>query len=206
MSNQTANPDSGPALVRRATHLAYLTVTYNAFEALVAIISGILAGSVALTGFGLDSLIEIASALAILWRFGSLAHEHEQAESQAVKFVGATFFALAAYVSYHAIGDLWFRRPPSFSLPGLAIAGLSIIIMPILGLAKRRLATRLASRALAADAAETLLCSYLSAALLLGLLANGLLGWWWADPVAALCMVPYMVWEGLEAFEEESRG
>ena len=120
-----------------------------------------------------------------------------------MKLVGATFFALAVYVSYEAIADLWFRRAPNFSILGLVIAVLSLIIMPILGLAKRRLAVRLASRALAADAVETLLCSYLSAALLLGLVANGWLGWWWADPIAALCMVPYMIWEGFEAFGEE---
>ena len=139
--------------------------------------------------------------MVILWHFRSLQHHpQERAESLAVKLVGAPFFVLAAYVSYEAISALWFQRQPTFSIPGTVIAVLSLIIMPILGLAKRHLATRLASRALAADAAETLLCCYLSGALLLALIANGWLGWWWADAVAALCMVPYMAWEGQEAF------
>ena len=204
MSNTGLPPNPYPALARRASRLAYFTVGYNVLEAAVAIASGLLAGSIALVGFGLDSLIEVTSALAILWRFRRARQEQERAESRAVKLVGATFFALAVYVSYEAISDLWFRRAPSFSIPGLVIAVLSLIIMPILGVAKRRLAIRLASRALAADAVETLLCSYLSAALLLGLAANGWLGWWWADPIAALWMVPYMIWEGFEAFGEES--
>ena len=206
MSNKGLPPDRYPALARRASRLAYFTVGYNVLEALVAIASGLLAGSTALVGFGLDSVIEVTSALAILWRLQNTPHQAERAESRAVKLVGATFFALAVYVTYEAISDIWFHRPPSFSIPGTVIAGLSLIIMPILGVAKRRLAIKLASRALAADAVETLLCAYLSAALLLGLVANGWLGWWWADPVAALCMVPYMVWEGLEAFGEVPSG
>jgi divalent metal cation (Fe/Co/Zn/Cd) transporter len=206
MANATFRPDSYPVLARRASRLATFSVGYNALEAVVAIASGLLAGSIALVGFGLDSVIEVTSALTILWRFRSARQEQERAESRAVKLVGATFFALAAYVTYEAITDLWLRRTPAFSIPGLVIAVLSLIIMPILGLAKRRLAIKLASRALAADATETLLCSYLSATLLLGVAANGWLGWWWADPIAALCMVPYMIWEGLEAFEEKSSG
>jgi len=204
MSDVTFRSDSHPALARRASRLATFSVAYNVLEAVVAITSGLLAGSIALVGFGLDSVIEVTSALTILWRFRRAPQEQEHAESRAVKLVGATFFALAAYVTYEAITDLWLRRTPSFSIPGLVIAALSFIIMPILGFAKRRLAIKLASRALAADAVETLLCSYLSATLLLGVAANGWLGWWWADPIAALCMVPCMIWEGLEAFEEES--
>jgi len=173
MSNTGLPPNPYPALARRASRLAYFTVAYNVLEAAVAIASGLLAGSIALVGFGLDSLIEVTSALAILWRFRRARQEQARAESRAVKLVGATFFALAVYVSYEAISDLWFRRAPSFSIPGLVIAVLSLIIMPILGVAKRRLAIRLASRALAADAVETLLCSYLSAALLLGLVEIG---------------------------------
>jgi len=207
ITTMTPQTTSYPALAQRASQLAYFTVGYNALEALVAITSGLLAGSIALVGFGLDSVIETASGLTILWRFrAAQEHEQERAEARAVKIVGATFFLLAAYVSYEAISDLWYHRLPTFSIPGTAIATLSLIVMPILGVAKRRLATRLASRALAADSVETLLCSYLSAALLLGLIANGWLAWWWADPVPALCMVPYMVWEGFEAFEEESEG
>jgi divalent metal cation (Fe/Co/Zn/Cd) transporter len=199
--------DAYSTLARRASQLAYFTVGYNALEALVAITSGLLAGSIALVGFGLDSVIETASGLTIIWRFRP-KHEHKQesTEARAVRIIGATFFLLALYVTYEASSDLWYHRPPTFSIPGTLLAVLSLIVMPVLALAKRRLATKLASRALAADSTETLLCSYLSAALLLGLLANGWLGWWWADPVAALCMVPYMVSEGFEAFQGESPG
>ena len=204
MANSTFPSDAHPALTARASRLATFSVAYNTLEAVVAIASGLLAGSIALVSFGLDSVIEVTSALAILWRFRRARQEQEAAESRALRLVGATFFALAAYVSYEAVSHLWLHHAPSFSTPGLALAILSLIVMPILGLAKRRLAIELASRALAADAAETLLCSYLSAALLLGLAANGWLGWWWADPIAALCMVPYMIWEGLEAFGEEA--
>ena len=199
----SSQPDGYAALARRASRLATFSVAYNVLEAAVAITSGLLAGSVALVGFGLDSVIEVTSAVIILWRFRKGSQDQGRSESRAVKLVGATFFALAAYVSYESIADLWLRRAPSFSVPGLAIAFLSLIVMPILGLAKQRLARRLGSRALAADAVETMLCSYLSAALLLGLAANGWLGWWWADPIAAICMVPYMIWEGREAFEDE---
>lgn len=191
-------------LRRRAIRLEYFTVGWNTLEALVAIIAGVAASSIALVGFGLDSIIETVSGLTLLWRFKQQRLEEQTAESRAVKVVGATFFALAAYVGYEAGSDLWFRHAPEFSLPGLILAAVSLALMPVLGVAKRRVAAALNSRALAADGMETLLCSYLSATLLVGLALNGWLGWWWADPVAALAMTGFMIREGIEAFSEEA--
>ncbi|MBI1984088.1 MAG: cation transporter, partial [Acidobacteria bacterium] len=188
------------ALRQRAIRLEYFTVVWNVAEAVVALIAGIVASSIALVGFGLDSIIETASGLALLWRFKQRGLEEEAAESRAVKVVGVTFFALAIYVGYEAVSDLRLRHAPEFSLPGFILALLSLIVMPVLGVAKRQTARMLKSRALAADGMETFLCAYLSAALLLGLGLNGLLGWWWADPVAGLVIAAFMVREGYEAF------
>jgi len=188
------------ALQQRAIRLEYFTIGWNSLEALVALVAGALASSIALVGFGLDSIIETISGAALLWRFKQQRLGEEEAESRAVKVVGATFFTLAAYVGYEAISDLWLRQPPKFSLPGAILAAVSLVVMPVLGVAKRRVAVQLNSRALAADGMETLLCSYLSATLLLGLVLNGWLGWWWADPVAALAMTLFMIREGIEAF------
>jgi len=189
-------------LRERAIRLEYFTVTWNILEALVALVAGWLASSIALQGFGLDSVIETVSGFTLLWRFRSRARgtgEEDHAELRAVQVVGVTFFALAAYVGYEAGTDLWFRRAPHFSLPGIILAALSLAVMPVLALAKRRVARALKSRALAADSLQTLLCSYLSATLLIGLALNGWLGWWWADPIAALGMAAFMVHEGFEA-------
>jgi len=182
----------------RAIRLAYFTVGWNLIEALVALVFGWLASSIALTGFGLDSVIETASGATVVWRFKQRRLEEAQAESRAVRMVGATFLGLAVYVTYEAAADLWSGRVPDFSLPGVVLAAVSLIVMPVLGLAKRRVARRLQSRALAADGLETLMCSYLSATLLLGLTLNGVLGWWWADPLAALAIAAFMFREGLE--------
>lgn len=192
------------ALRQRAIRLEYFTIAWNLVEAAVALIAGVLASSIALVGFGLDSIIETASGLALLWRFKQRGREEEAAESRVVKLVGITFFALAAYVGYEAVSDLRLRHAPEFSLPGFILALLSLIVMPVLGVAKRQTARMLKSRALAADGMETLLCAYLSAALLLGLGLNGLLGWWWADPVAGLVIAAFMVREGYEAFAGEA--
>jgi divalent metal cation (Fe/Co/Zn/Cd) transporter len=169
----------------------------------VALAAGGAASSIALIGFGLDSVIETASGVTLLWRFKQQGLEEHHAESRAVRIVGVTFFALAAYVGYEAIADLWLRRRPEFSLPGFILAAVSLIVMPVLGLAKRRLAIALHSRALAADGMETLLCAYLSATLLVGLALNGWLGWWWADPLAGLAIAAFMVREGYEAFSAD---
>jgi divalent metal cation (Fe/Co/Zn/Cd) transporter len=196
-----------PSLRARAIRLEYFTIGWNVVEAVVALAAGALAGSIALVGFGLDSVIETASGVALLWRFRQQRLAESRAEARALRVVGLTFFALAIYVGYEAVGDLGQRRAPEFSGVGLALAAVSLGVMPALGVAKRRLALSLNSRALAADSQETLLCAYLSATLLVGLALNGLLGWWWADPVAALAIGGFMVREGYEAFwGEKTKG
>ena len=192
-------------LHRRAIRLEYFTVGWTIIEAVVALVAGGIASSIALVGFGLDSIMETASGLALLWRFKQRRLEEHHAESRAVKVVGITFFALAAYVGYEAISDLRLHRAPEFSLPGMILALVSLIVMPVLGVAKRRLAVLLNSPALAADSVETLVCAYLSATLIMGLALNGWLGWWWADPVAALAMSALMIREGAEVFREVRR-
>jgi divalent metal cation (Fe/Co/Zn/Cd) transporter len=190
-------------LRRQAVHLEYFTVGWNIVEAAVALAAGGWASSIALIGFGLDSIIETISGFTLLWRFQQRSLEEHRAESRAIRLVGLTFFVLAAYVGYEAATDLWLRRAPEFSLPGLILAALSLAIMPVLAVAKRRVARALNSRALAADSMETLLCSYLSATLLAGLALNGLRGWWWADPAAALVIAAFMIREGVEAWRGE---
>jgi divalent metal cation (Fe/Co/Zn/Cd) transporter len=197
-----ASPPPAVGLRRRAIRLEYFTVGWNTLEAVVALVAGWFASSIALQGFGLDSVIETIAGLTVLWRFRQRGLEEEHAEARAVRVVGLTFLALAVYVGYEAVGDLWLRRAPEFSLAGSILALASLIVMPILGIAKRRTAGRLNSKALAADGMQTMLCAYLSATLLLGLSLNGLLGWWWADPIAALAMTIFMVREGLEALCE----
>jgi divalent metal cation (Fe/Co/Zn/Cd) transporter len=204
MASSNIAPFERDGLRRRAVRLEYFTVGWNVLEAVVALIAGIVASSIALVGFGLDSVIETVSGLALLWRFKQRGLEEEVAESHAIQVVGATFFALAAYVGYEAVSDLRLGHRPEFSLPGFVLALLSLIVMPVLGVAKRRTASKLASRALAADGMETLVCALLSAALVLGLGLNGWLGWWWADPAAGLLITAFMVREGYEAFAGES--
>ncbi len=190
-------------LRRQALRLEYFTIAWNAAEAAVAIVAGWLAGSIALVGFGLDSIIESISGVTLLWRLRQQGELEAEAESRALRIVGLTFFLLAAYVTYEAVGDLWRRTEPRESLVGIVLAAVSLVVMPLLGHRKRRVARQLGSRALAADAMETYLCSYLSFTLLLGLGLNAWLGWWWADPVAALVMVGFMIREGLEALRPE---
>ena len=192
-------PAQAEAHRQRAIRLEYFTIGWNSLEALVALLAGFLAGSIALVGFGLDSIAETISGATLLWRLRQRGDFEFQAESRALRIVGLSFFALAAYVSYESLADLWFRRQPRESLLGIILAAVSLGVMPLLGRAKRRVANQLGSRALAADAMETYLCSYLSLVLLLGLGLNAWLGWWWADPLGGLAMVPLMVREGLEA-------
>lgn len=191
--------------VARGRRLEYLTVAWNSLEAIVSIVAGIFAGSIALVGFGLDSVIETSSGAALLWRLSHAnersADRRERAERIALRIVGASFLALAAYVGVEAAKDLWTRAVPERSIPGIVIATLSLIAMPMLARAKRKVAQTLNSRALKADSRQTDLCAYLSAILLGGLLLNFLLGWWWADPVAGLIMVPIIVREGIEALK-----
>ncbi len=193
--------------LRRGLRLEYFTIAWNSLEAIVAIGAGILAGSIALVGFGLDSVIEVVSGAILFWRLraelgGADSEASERAEQRALFAVGLSFFALGAYILYESGKKLWLRERPEESLVGLGLAVVSLVVMPALAVGKHRIAMRLRSRALAADAKETAICSYLSLTLLLGLGLNAWLGWWWADPVAALAMLPLVLHEGREAVEE----
>lgn len=206
MTCECASPDAARAMdVKRGRLLEYLTVGWNAGEALIAVGAGILAGSIALIGFGLDSLIEMSSGVILLWRLHSDAdvEKREAVEARALKLVGASFLLLAAYVSFDAAKSLLAREAPDASFIGMALAVVSLIVMPLLARAKQRVAARIHSRALQADSRQTDICAYLSAILLVGLGLNAVFGWWWADPVGALAMVPIIVKEGKEALEGE---
>ncbi len=196
--------DANNNLVKKALRLEWILIVYNVLEAIASIGFGVLAGSIALIGFGLDSIIEVASAGILIWRLSihSNEEEEEKGEKKALFFVGITFFLLAVYVGYESIAKLLSREVPQESFPGIVIACLSILIMPSLGLAKRKIARQIGSRALEADAVETLICASLSVILLAGLGLNFLFGWWWADPVAGLVMIFFIVKEGWEAVEE----
>jgi divalent metal cation (Fe/Co/Zn/Cd) transporter len=191
------------SLTKNALRLEWFTLSWNVLEAVVAIVAGLVAGSIALIGFGLDSVVESASAVILLWRLRQTGEAAERAERRAVRLVGVSFFVLAAYVTWEAVSALIQREAPQTSLPGIVLATLSLIVMPLLARAKARLAREMGSRALAADSKETLACAFLSATLLAGLVANAWLGWWWADPVAALGIVIFLVREGWEAFEQD---
>ena len=185
-------------LHRRALTLEYFTVAWCVAEVIVAFAAGVKARSVALVAFGLDSAIEIVAAVAVLWRFKRRSLDAQRSEEPATKIVGATFFGLSAFVGYESVDDLYFRRAPQGSLPGIILAVAALLTMSLLGLSKRNLGTRLSSRALLADSAESLACAYFSAALLLGLALNAWFHWWWADPAAALAIAALMVREGFE--------
>ncbi|MBF0481897.1 MAG: cation transporter [Desulfovibrionaceae bacterium] len=187
---------------RGARKLEYLTIGWSLVEAGVALGAGIVAGSIALVGFGADTLIEILSSLILLWRLASV-HPDERRERIALQLVGVCFLLLAAYVGYEAVSSLALKKPPEASFAGMALAVLALIVMPLLARAKRRAAGRLHSAALSADSRQSSLCAYLSAILLGGLVLNAAFGWWWADPVAALVMLPIIVKEGLEALRGE---
>lgn len=203
----TLSGDERRREVRRGRRLEYLTVGWNSLEAIASLFAGLLAGSVALVGFGVDSLIEMSSGLILLWRLGAGERDEsrrEEIERRALKLVGVSFLALAAYVGYEATTALVRREAPEASAAGIVIAALSLVVMPILARAKRGVAARLRSRALEADSRQTDICAYLSAILLGGLALNAAAGWWWADPVAALLMTPIIISEGVEALRGES--
>ena len=184
--------------VRRVVRLEYFTIGYNSLEGLIALVAGFMAGSVALVGFGFDSVIEVTSGAALVWRFGSDTHG-EQRESTTLRIVGVCFVALAAYVGYDGLRSLLLRELPDRSMPGVILAAVSLVVMPLLARAKRRVAGTIASTALTADARQTEFCTYLSAILLGGLLLNALFGLWWADPLAGLVMAPIIAKEGFDA-------
>jgi len=198
---RTRSPDHpiarSPDAIARGRRLEYLTLGWNSLEALAAIGAGLLAGSIALVGFGFDSVIECASGATMLWRLRD-GERGEQRERTALKLVGASFLLLAAYVAWDAVTALIAREAPDESIFGICVAIASLIAMPLLARAKRKVARELNSGAIEADSRQTDICAYLSAILLGGLLLNATLHWWWADPVAALIMVPIIVREGVE--------
>ncbi len=197
---------SRPALVRRGLWLNYITIGYNTIEAVVALAAGLVAGSVALVGFGVDSVIEVGASVVAQWRLRADLNpaRRERVEYLAVRIIGGTFLALAAYVAYDSITTLVKREEPDGSVVGVVLLSMSVIVMPLLARAKRRVAGGLGSSALTADATQTSLCAYLSVIALAGVALNTLLGWWWADPAAALAMVPIIVKEGWEGLRGET--
>lgn len=189
------------SLVRRGLVLNGLTLAYNVLEAIISVVAGFIAGSVALVSFGADSLIEVSASVAALWRLRSDADLRHRARSEkkTLQIVGWCFLALAVYVIADSVKTLWLHETPEVSHVGIVLTALSLIVMPILAHAKRRVANALSSAALRAEAMQTSLCAYLSAITLGGLVLNAAVGWWWADPLAAICMVPIIAKEGLEA-------
>jgi len=187
-------------LVDRGRWLSWATLAYNALEGVIAIASGLAAGSVALIGFGIDSGIELVASVVALWRLGADADHarRERVERVSHRIIGALFVVLALYVAVDASRALWSREAPSESPVGIALAAASVLVMPLLARAKRRVGVALGSRALTAEAQQTTLCMWLSVILLCGLLLNAVIGWWWADPVAALAMVPIIAREGVD--------
>ncbi len=203
MSSHGAALEDRLVSLRRGRRLELLTIGWNFVEAVVSVTAGILAGSVSLLGFGIDSVIESLSGSVLLWR---LSQDEEEREGRARKLVAVTFFLLAAYVGLESARSLIAQRAPEASLLGIVIASLSLVVMPVLARAKRRVASAISSRALVADSRQTDLCAVLSAILLAGLSLNAGLGWWWADPVAGLAMLPVIAWEGRRAWRGEACG
>ncbi|MGH9932641.1 MAG: cation diffusion facilitator family transporter [Pyrinomonadaceae bacterium] len=192
-------------VVKRGRRLEYLTIGWNSVEGVVAIVAGVLAGSISLVGFGVDSLIELSSGAALLWRLHlDEPGKRERSEAVALKLVGICFLALAAYIFYDATKSLVRREVPEVSHLGIAIAMLSLIVMPLLARAKRRVAASIHSHALEADARQTDICAYLSVILLGGLVLNAIFGWWWSDPLAALVMTAIIAKEGIDGLRGKS--
>jgi divalent metal cation (Fe/Co/Zn/Cd) transporter len=192
-----------PAAVLRGRRLEYFTVVWNTLEGLIAVVAGIVAGSISLVGFGIDSFIEVTSGSVLLWRMSvdSDVHRRQRNEKLALRIVGACFLVLAAYIAYDSISDLWSKRAPEHSIAGIVLACASLVVMPILSRAKRKVGHALGSAAMHADAKQTEFCTYLSAILLLGLVLNAFFGLWWADPLAALIMAPIITKEGIEGLQ-----
>lgn len=200
MEEQLASVAAG---VRRGVRLQYFTIVYNSLEGLISLAAGMLAGSISLIGFGFDSLIEVTSGAAVLWylrRDHHLAHR-EIAEQRTLRTVGWCFILLAAYIIYDSGSTLLLHELPERSIPGIIIAAVSIVVMPILAAAKRSVAAEIGSAAMKADSRQTDFCTYLSAVLLCGLGLNAMFGWWWADPAAALAMTPIIANEGIQSLK-----
>jgi divalent metal cation (Fe/Co/Zn/Cd) transporter len=188
------------AVARRGKRLEYFTIAWNSLEGLVAIVSGAVAGSISLTAFGIDSFIEVTSGCTLLWRMSVDADEQsrERNERFSLRIVGICFLALAMCVGYGSSSDLLRKKHPEQSIPGIVLACVSLVVMPLLSRAKKKVGHSLSSAAMRADAKQTDFCVYLSVILLAGLLLNAGLGWWWADPLAGLIMVPIIAKEGID--------
>ena len=190
------------AAIRSGRQIEYLSLTWTSLEALAGIVAGLMAGSIALIGFGADSVIEVASSAILLWR---LNHEFgEKRERTALRLVGVSFLLLAVYVGWEAVEPLVKRQPPGVSYFGIIFSILCLIVMPLLARAKRHIAARIGSGAMEADSRQSAICGYLAAILLCGLALNALFGWWWAGPVAAIAMLPIIVKEGFDAIRGET--
>jgi divalent metal cation (Fe/Co/Zn/Cd) transporter len=196
----TVSPARLARLRRRGFALEYASMAWMAAEAAVAVTAGVLASSIALTGFGLDSVIELFAAAIVIWQ---LRGEGEDRETRAVRLIAVTFFALAGYLTAESLLGLVTRARPGHSIPGLAITAAALIVMPLLAIAKRRTGQVLGNRTLITESAETAFCAYTSAAALAGVGLNTWLGWWWADPLAALVIAALAVKEGLEAWHNQ---
>jgi len=190
-------------IVQRGKRLEYFTIGWNSFEGLAALTTGIISGSISLVGFGVDSFIEVTSAVALLWRLSVMADEgsREKNERFTLKIVGACFLALSVYVAFVAISNLLQKHSPAHSIAGIAIACAALVAMPLLSHFKRQIGHQLGSGAMVADARQADFCAYLSAILLIGLILNATVGWWWADPIAALLMTPIIAKEGINALQ-----
>ena len=193
-------------LARSGKRLEYFTISWNMLEGVIAVILGALAGSISLVGFGIDSFIEVTSGAALLWRLSVDAKEEqrERNERTALQIVGLCFVALSVYIAYEAISDLAARRAPEHSIAGIILAVASLLVMPLVSRAKRRVGTSLNSAAMHADAKQSEFCAYLAGILLIGLLLNTALGLWWSDAVAALLMVPIVLREGVEGLRAKA--
>jgi divalent metal cation (Fe/Co/Zn/Cd) transporter len=193
-----------PRLVRRAKLLAWLGLGWHGVEAAVALAAGIVAGSIALVGFGADSLIESAAGVVLLWRFAEARATSESAERRAQRLIGVSFYVLAAYVTFESVVTLLAGRHPAVSYVGIGLAAVTLVTMPLLARAKARVGRRLNSSATKSEGRQNMVCAYLSGALLVGLGANALAGWWWADPATALVIAVVAVREGREAWRGDA--
>ncbi|KQP54137.1 cation diffusion facilitator family transporter [Agreia sp. Leaf283] len=201
-ATQAPAPERRQLLQRRIRLIVGATIAYNVVEAVVAITAGSIASSAALIGFGLDSVIEVLSAAAVAWQF--TRRDPERWEKGTLRVIAVAFFALAAYVTVSSVFALASQEQVRHSTLGIVITALSVVVMPFLSLAERRAGRELGSATAVADSKQTLICTYLSAAVLVGLVLNSLLGWWWADAIAGLVIVGFAVREGIEAWRGDT--
>src|SRR5215212_6002120 len=204
LGSKPQKPSERARLVRRAKQLAWLGVGWHGIEAAIAVGAGLAASSIALIGFGADSLIESAAGIILLWRFAAGRASSEDAERRAQKLIGVSFYVIAAYVGFEAVRSLLVGERPDASWVGIGLAAVTLVTMPPLAIAKARIGERLGSSATKSEGQQNMLCAYLSAALLIGLGANALFGVWWADPVTALIIAAVAIKEGRESWRGES--